>query len=143
DVAGSAWASVVARTIGAVLLLGVFLVPRAFLSLVEGSGGSWRPKPPIIKKVLGIGVPTALEQLFMSLGILLYNFLVIGMGEVLFATSRVVLNVVFLSQLPGFGFSVAATTLVGQSLGAKTPKRAFLGAQLATRSAMIWMGVMG
>jgi Na+-driven multidrug efflux pump len=65
------------------------------------------------------------------------------MGEVVFATSRLALNVIFISQLPGFGFAVAATTLVGQSLGAHSPKRALLGAQISTRWAIVWMGLMG
>lgn len=142
-VAGSAWASVTARTIGTIILLGVLIRPKRFLNLLGRSGGAWRLNLDIVKRILGIGIPTAFEQLFMSLGVLLYNFLVIGMGEVVFATSRVALNIVFISQMPGFGFSIAATTLVGQSLGAKSPKRAVLGAQLSARSAVIWMGAMG
>jgi putative MATE family efflux protein len=142
-VAGSAWAAVIARTVGIVVLLGVFFLPKASLSLLKRNGGTWRPNFDIVGRIMKIGVPTALEQLFMSLGILIYSLLVIGLGEVVFATSRLALNAVFLSQMPGFGFAVAATTLVGQSLGARSPKRAMLGAQLATRSAVIWMGLMG
>jgi MATE family multidrug resistance protein len=142
-VAGSAWASVIARGIGAVILLGMFFLPRSSLSLLKGSGGSWRPDFGIVRRIMKIGVPSAFEQLFMSLGILIYSLLVIGLGEVVFATSRLALNAVFLSQMPGFGFSMAATTLVGQSLGARSPRRALLGAQLATRSAVVWMGLMG
>jgi multidrug resistance protein, MATE family len=142
-VAGSAWAAVIARGIGTVILLGAFFLPRTNLSLIRGNGGTWRPDFDIIRRMLKIGVPSALEQMFMSLGILVYSFLVIGMGEVVFATSRLALNAVFLSQMPGFGFSMAATTLVGQSLGARSPKRALLGAQLAVRSALIWMSLMG
>ncbi len=140
-VAGSAWAAVIARTIGTLVLLGVFLMPRSTLRVL--GVGSWRPNFDTIGRVMKIGLPSALEQLFMSLGILIYSLLVIGLGEVVFATSRLALNAVFLSQMPGFGFAVAATTLVGQSLGAKSPRRATLGAQLATRSAVIWMGLMG
>lgn len=142
-VAGSAWASVIARVIGAVILLAMFYLPRASLKLGSGSGGSWLPNFGIVGRMMKIGVPSAMEQLFMSFGILIYSLLVIGLGEVIFAASRLALNAVFLSQMPGFGFSIAATTLVGQSLGARSPKRAMLGAQLATRSAVIWMGLMG
>jgi putative MATE family efflux protein len=142
-VAGSAWASVIARGTGTMILLAMFFLPRASLSLRRGSGGSWWPDFGIVRRIMKIGVPSALEQLFMSLGILIYSLLVIGLGEVVFATSRLALNAVFLSQMPGFGFSMAATTLVGQSLGARSPKRAVLGAQLATRSAVVWMGLMG
>lgn len=140
-VAGSAWASVIARGIGAAILVSIFVFPGARLSFWRGGG--WRPSFNLIGRILKVGVPAALEQGLMSLGILVYSFIVIGMGEVIFATSRLALNAVFLSQMPGFGFSMAATTLVGQSLGARQPKRARLGSQLATRSALIWMSAMG
>jgi Na+-driven multidrug efflux pump len=140
-VAGAAWATVIARGIGTAILLGVFLHRNSRLHL--WTRGGWLPNPDIVKRVLRVGIPSAVEQMFMSFGILIYSFLVIGMGEVIFATSRLALNAVFLSQMPGFGFSMAATTLVGQSLGAKQPRRADLGSRLATRSALIWMSAMG
>ena len=141
-VAGSAWATVISRALGMVILLGVFFLPGSALKVAR-IGLSWLPDFDLIRRMLKIGIPSALEQMFMSFGILVYSFLVIGMGEVVFATSRLALNAVFLSQMPGFGFAMAATTLVGQSLGAHSPKRALLGAQLATRSAVVWMGIMG
>ena len=140
-VAGSAWASVAARAIGSIILISFFLLPGSRLQFWRG--GSWRPSLSLIARILRVGVPAALEQMLMSIGILVYSFLVIGMGEIIFATSRLALNAVFLSQMPGFGFSMAATTLVGQSLGARQPERAKLGSQLATRSALIWMSIMG
>lgn len=140
-VAGSAWAAVVARGIGSVLLLSIFLLPRSNLQLWRG--GRWRPNPDLMWRILKIGIPSAMEQLLMSVGILVYSFIVIGMGEAVFATSRLALNAVFLSQMPGFGFAVAATTLVGQSLGARQPRRAHLGTFISARSALIWMSAMG
>ncbi len=140
-VAGSAWAAATARTIGAIILLSLFLRPRSLIRLWTASG--WWPNPDLIWRILRVGIPSAVEMLLMSLGILVYSFIVIGMGEVMFATSRLVLNAVFLSQMPGFGFSMAATTLVGQSLGARRPHRAWAGSWLATRSALIWMSLMG
>ncbi|HEX8230268.1 MAG TPA: MATE family efflux transporter [Chloroflexia bacterium] len=140
-VAGSAWATVIARGIGALILLALLMRPQRFLTIWRG--GSWLPNFDLIRRMMRIGIPSALEQMLMSLGILVYSFIVIGMGEIIFATSRLALNAVFLSQMPGFGFSMAATTLVGQSLGAKRPRRAVLGSQLATRSALLWMTLMG
>lgn len=140
-VAGSAWATVIARSIGAVILLAVFFLPRSPIKL--RSKGGWLPDFGIVRRILKIGIPSAVEQMFMSVGIMIYSFIVIGMGEAIFATSRLALNAVFLSQMPGFGFSMAATTLVGQSLGAGQPRRAVLGSRLATRSALIWMSIMG
>lgn len=140
-VAGAAWATVIARGLGAFILLALLMRRNHFLQIWRG--GSWLPNFDIIRRMMRIGIPSAVEQMLMSLGILVYSFIVIGMGELIFATSRLALNAVFLSQMPGFGFSMAATTLVGQSLGAKRPRRAVLGSQLATRSALVWMTVMG
>lgn len=140
-VAGSAWAAVIARGIGTVLLLSVYFLPSARLHLLGGA--SWKPNFDLMGRILKIGIPSAVEQLLMSVGILIYSFVVIGLGEIVFATSRLALNAVFLSQMPGFGFAVAATTLVGQSLGAGNPRRARLGAYVSARSALIWMSLMG
>ncbi|MEA2573912.1 MAG: hypothetical protein QOH93_1210 [Chloroflexia bacterium] len=140
-VAGSAWATVIARSVGALMLLGLLMQRGRFLNIRKG--GSWLPNFDLIGRMMRIGIPSAVEQMLMSLGILVYSFIVIGMGEVIFATSRLALNAVFLSQMVGFGFSIASTTLVGQSLGAKRPRRAALGSQLATRAALVWMTVMG
>ena len=41
------------------------------------------------------------------------------------------------------GFSMAATTLVGQSIGAKRPENAYGVAKIATLWAVIWMGAIG
>jgi Na+-driven multidrug efflux pump len=48
-----------------------------------------------------------------------------------------------LSFLPGFGFGIAATTLVGQSIGARRPQDGKAAARIATLWAMIWMGALG
>lgn len=140
-VAGSAWAAVIARGVGTAILLGIFLLPRSRLHLWQGGG--WRPNFSLMGRMLAIGIPSAVEQMLMSVGILVYSFIVISMGEVIFATSRLATNAIFLSQMPGFGFAVAATTLVGQSLGARQPRRAQVGSQIATRSALILMSIMG
>ena len=46
-------------------------------------------------------------------------------------------------MMPGFGFSMAATALVGQALGAEKPTRADRASWFATRSCLVWMGAMG
>ena len=58
---GSAWATFVARLIGALLLVGVLWHGR---NGVRISGpGTWRPRPGIAREVLRIGLPAALEEL--------------------------------------------------------------------------------
>ena len=52
------------------------------------------------------------------------------------------LNAMSISFLPGFGFAMAATALVGQSIGARRPQEARVIANIATQWAIIWMGAL-
>jgi Na+-driven multidrug efflux pump len=45
--------------------------------------------------------------------------------------------------MPGFGFAIAATTMVGQGLGAGRPDQARADGYLAQRMAMLFMSAMG
>ena len=58
-------------------------------------------------------------------------------------SQQIVFNVANLSMMPGLAFSVAATTLVGQSLGAGDPDSAERHGWRGTRFAALWMSVMG
>ena len=69
--------------------------------------------------------------------------IVFRLGTAVAAAQQIVQQAVFFSMMPGFGFSMASTTLVGQSLGANNPTRAKQASWLATRSCLVWMGLMG
>lgn len=47
------------------------------------------------------------------------------------------------SPLPGFGFGLAATTLVGQSIGAKRPADGGAAGTIAMQWGLIWMSALG
>ena len=53
------------------------------------------------------------------------------------------MNALSISFLPGIGFALAATALVGQSIGAQQPADARIIAAIATRWAAVWMGTIG
>ena len=46
------------------------------------------------------------------------------MGTTAYAAHQIAINAESISYMPGFGLAIAATTLVGQNLGANKPKRA-------------------
>ena len=52
-------------------------------------------------------------------------------------------RILALSFVPGLGFSTAASTLVGQHLGAEAPEKAARSGWLANRGAMVVMGSLG
>ena len=140
-VAGSAWAAGIARLVGCALLLWVFLRPTHVLSLRERI--PWRLDRSLVRRMLGIGIPTAGEQFMMSLGITLYGIIVIGLGTQVYATQRASMMIVQMSFLPGFGFAMAATTLVGQALGAGRVRQAEEGVWIAARWCVAMMSLIG
>ena len=54
-------------------------------------------------------------------GFVIYTIMVVGFGTNVYAAHLIGMRIQSLSFLPGMGFATAATTLVGQSLGAKRP----------------------
>ncbi len=73
----------------------------------------------ILADILKIGIPAMIEQLFMRTGMIIYSRTVSALGTVAFATHNVCMNIQGLSFMIGQGFSVSATSLVGQSIGKK------------------------
>ena len=138
---GSAWGTFLSRLLAAVLLLYVMWRGRQGVSIAGRSG--WLPDFKVASSVLKVGVPAALEQALISAGFTAMTMVVASLGTAALAAHRIALNALSLSFLPGFGFAIAATALVGQSVGAKEPQQGAEAAAIATRWATIWMGAMG
>jgi putative MATE family efflux protein len=96
-----------------------------------------------IQRILNIGLPAGAEQLLMRFAMTAYTMTVATLGTQAFAAHQLALQGESLSYMPGFGFAVAATTLVGQGLGADKPARARADGYLASRLAAIVMTTMG
>ena len=139
-VAGSALGAVVGRGVGGLLVVGILLTGRSGLRLdLRG----WRLDLKIIKRMLRVGLPTGVERVFMRFGQMVFMRAVAGLGTVAVAAHAVALRAESLSFMPGFGFAVAATTLVGQGLGARDPRRAERSGYLTFQMAASLMTVMG
>jgi putative MATE family efflux protein len=65
------------------------------------------------------------------------------LGTVAYAANQVAMNGWSLSFMPGFGFALAATTLVGQRLGAQDPEGAQKNGYTAYRLSATLMGSIG
>lgn len=78
----------------------------------------------ITYNLIKVGVPASLEQLVLRTGILAFTKIVAGLGTVIYAAHQIALNILGLSFQPGQAFGIAASSLVGRSLGAKKPERA-------------------
>jgi putative MATE family efflux protein len=139
-VAGSALGAAVGRAVGGLLVIGVLIRGRLGLRL---DLGHWQPDLDIVRRVLRVGLPTGVERVIMRLGVMAFVRVIAGLGTVAVAAHSVTLRAESLSFMPGFGFAVAGTTLVGQGLGAGDPKRAERSGYLTYQLAATLMSVMG
>ncbi len=140
-VMGSAWGTFLSRCIGFLLLFWILWRGRNGVS-IRGRLG-WLPDWGLARQILRIGVPAALEQVLITTGFLGLTIVVARLGTESLAAHRIAINAMSLSFLPGFGFGLAATTLVGQSIGAKRPADGEAAGYIATRWGMVWMSLLG
>lgn len=90
-----------------------------------------------MSSVLNVSSSAMVEQVFLRIGFFVYAKLVANLGTVSFATHQICMNILSISFAFGDGFSIAASSLVGQSLGAKRPDKAILYASINQRIALI------
>src|SRR5215211_159478 len=136
---GSAWATFLARGLALALLLVALWRGKGGVSI---SGGSWRPDFGVARQVLRIGIPAALEQVLATSAFLALALVVARLGTDVLAAQRITFNALSLSFLPGVGFGIAATALVGQSIGSRHIAEGGAAARVATRWAVIWMSMI-
>jgi putative MATE family efflux protein len=138
---GSAWATFISRAIALAIVLVILWRGRNGVT-IRGREG-WRPEIKVVRQVLAIGLPAALEQLLMASAFTALTLIIAQLGTNALAAQRIAINAISLSFLPGFGFGIAATTLVGQSVGARKVREGSHAARIATIYAMIWMTLIG
>lgn len=140
EVAGAAIATSIARGVGCILLLTIFMNKKRKFYLPFKL-----PKPDfsIIKRIFSIALPTAIERFAFSSGGLIYASLVLAVGEKTFAAHRIALNVESLSFNPGLGFAIATTALIGQIVGSGDFKKAKRAAFESLKIAAMVMGLVG
>ncbi len=139
-VAGSALGSATAHVVGGVLVTAVLLRGRGQIRLRPDH---LRPDWDVIRRITRVGLPTGVENLLFRIGNMAYVSVLASLGVAAYAANQVAINAWSLSFMPGFGFAVAATTLVGQSLGAKEPKRAEQCGYTSFRIGAALMAAMG
>jgi Na+-driven multidrug efflux pump len=105
--------------------------------------GTWLPDVRIAVQVLRLGIPAALEQVLTSSGFLVLGIIVAQLGTTTLAAFRLAFTTLSFAFLPGFGFGIAATALVGQSIGARRMREGVAATRVATTWAVGWMGVGG
>ncbi|MBR4921839.1 MAG: MATE family efflux transporter [Prevotella sp.] len=124
-VMGAAIGTGVAMLITAALMMYFLLVKSKMLSLA-GRPGSFKPKSDTVSTAIKIGAPMGLQHLLMGGAYVVSTMIVAPLGTIAIAAHSLAITVESLCYMPGFGIAEAATTLVGQGIGA--------GQRLLTRS---------
>ena len=139
-VAGSALGAAIGRTSGCVLVMLLLLRGRSGLRL---SLPQLRPDKAQLRRIMNIGLPAGVELLVMRLGMTVFAAVVAGLGTAAYAAHQVVMTSESISFMPGFGFGIAAATLMGQGLGARDPQRAEDGGLMSVKLAVAVMSSIG
>ena len=124
-VKGAAIGTATAELIAASLML-YFLLCRSDMLRLVGHPGSFRPRGDTIRTAFKIGAPMGLQHLLMGSAQVVSTIIVAPLGTVAIAANSMAITVESLCYMPGYGIAEAATTLVGQGIGA--------GQKLLTRS---------
>jgi len=121
-IAGAALATVVSRTVFILWALVIFLRAKGplYLRFDRWHSLDWS----LYGKVVHIGVPPSLTGFFFSTVYMALTRYVSDFGDEFVAALRIGHMAEFVSFCTAIGFSVAASTIVGQNLGAGQPDRA-------------------
>jgi multidrug resistance protein, MATE family len=140
-VAGSAWASTCAQGIGLATALGIFLSRR--YRREYRSHLMWRPRWSLLWTQFRLGFPMGLTGASDLIGISLFQLMQVRLGAVEGAATQLVFVTTAIAYMPGVGVSQAATTLVGQSIGAGNRAWAMRVGTYVTVMAATLMGGIG
>lgn len=129
----------VATAMGNIVSLGLashsLLKSDTFLSL-RGQQ-DWRLDKATLRSLWTISSSAFIEQVFLRIGFLMYSKAVAGLGTLQFATHYIVMQIMSITFSIGEGLSIATSSLVGQSLGAKRPDLAIIYGKVSQRVGLV------
>jgi putative MATE family efflux protein len=136
---GAAWATTIGRSVG---------VGYQFFRLRKGTGSlrilrkHWRIEIPLVSQILKIGAGGTGQFLINSASWIVLARIVSSFGEAAVAGYTIGIRVLVFTILPAWGISNAASTLVGQNLGAGNPARAEKSVWRTAQFNVIFMGIV-
>ncbi|MDD2954717.1 MAG: MATE family efflux transporter [Oscillospiraceae bacterium] len=141
QVAGAAAATALSTAVGGVVMAVMLFSRRSRIGVRLQECLYWDGH--LLRLVWHISFPAMLERLTLNLGQMAQTAILTGLGTVALAASHLSLTAESLGYTPGFAFSVAATTLVGQALGAGKPELSQRYGSICCRVAVIIMCFAG
>jgi putative MATE family efflux protein len=139
-VVGAAYASGIAMTVGLLVVAWLYLSGRLVL---ERRGWLQGVDRDLLRRLVRLGLPSCLEATVFNFGILAFTAFMARFGTAAVGAYFIGIRILSMSFVPGIAFSVAASTLVGQHLGAEEPDEAARAGFRALRGAIGVMAVVG
>ncbi|ORU00678.1 Na+-driven multidrug efflux pump [Anaerovibrio sp. JC8] len=140
-VKGAAMGTVTAEGVTACILLYLAVMRRHYTR--QKMGMQWHLTQSCLKDALKISCPIALEQGVLTGAMIAMMIIVAPLGTVAIAANSFAITAEAFCYMPGYGIAIAATTLVGQSIGAKKPAFARGFAWFSVGTGMFTMGILG
>ncbi len=135
---GAALSTTISRFFGCAMALYVVMSRRSQTHVIHVSlRDSWKPDFKVMGQMLKIGAPATFEQFILQSGFMLFARTVSSLGTTIFAAHQIGLNINSLAFSPANAFGVAATTLVGQSIGAGDLEQAKMQSKVIGHLSMI------
>ncbi|MFZ5966203.1 MAG: MATE family efflux transporter [Bacillota bacterium] len=120
---GAGIATAVSQGIAALLGIYILFCQKGVLRTYFNKGFFKRDMKQV-KDVYRVGMPSAMESIFWQLAAIILTRAVLTYGETAFAAHQLGMQAESISYMPALGFAIAATTFVGQALGAQDPELA-------------------
>ena len=139
-VAGAAVAGGISFTIGAAVMVGIWLAQGFRVKYVSNK---WFRRDRFAR-LLNIGYPAGVEVVVFQCGYFVFLMLIGHFyGTIAFAAYNVGSSLLMVCFVVGFGFSIAGSTLTGQHLGARNPHAAVRSGWRSAGYAVVSMGMIG
>jgi len=113
---GAAWATIIAQ--GIAFITSIFYINK-FHDFLKFKFWNFSFDSYIMKKSIQIGLPTALQQSFVALGMVALLSVVNAFGTDVVAAYSIATRIESFVALPAMNFAAALSTFVGQNIGAQ------------------------
>lgn len=140
-VLGAAIGTALSKLVTAIILLTYLLFISKPLRLRRGEGFRYRMAD--FRQWYRLSIPVGIEQIITSLSYIIVTRIVSPLGNIAIAANSFAITAESLCYMPGYGVGSAATTIIGQTLGAGRKSLARRFGWITTFFGMVLMGITG
>ncbi len=139
-VLGAALATLASRIVSAVVMLWYQAKPGQVISL--GDIRTYRPDGPMLRRILRVGIPSAIENGMFQFGKLVVQSTVSTLGTTAIAAQAVIATMETCAVTPGQAVGIGLVTIAGQCIGRGRPDEARRYTRYLTGLSTVIMVVM-